>query len=534
MADRARHPIGRTSRLERTSMLDLALAGPSTQVSVGHGEAVRWAALAVLLAITLAPTFMVEIPAMVDYPNHLARMHLLAAAGTPDASPYYQVSWGVYPNLAMDLIVPPIGRLIGVEAATRAFLLVSQLLVVAGAIALEWAVKGHHRIAGFAAVLVLHGLPFAMGFVNFEFAMGMALFAIASWIGGTTRSWPARLAVHSAFVALLFAAHFFALGAYGLAIGCYELWRLASHKTEIRAATVTFGLMAAPALLALCLMALTGGAVGGSRILWLGHAKVWWLLLAVNGYNLDLSAACVISVVLMLYVFYRRGLLAWSPPAPWLAAAFALAFVLIPFRLLDTAFVDVRIVIAAALVLPAFVTITFPNMKAVGAMMAVVTAVTLASVSQVVQVWRDYQHEYAALKTSFTLIERGSRVLVGHSGEGADPPNLNEYPIYHAPTLAVHHAKALVPTLFTYPGKQPVEVVPAFRHLTVTQGNPPPIRLLQQVVEGQGEAAPAFVRTWTRDFDYLYLVGPRTANPIPEILEELAHASRFTLYRIRR
>jgi len=34
------------------------------------------------------PLGLVDIIPMIDYPNHLARMHLLAAAGTPDAIPF--------------------------------------------------------------------------------------------------------------------------------------------------------------------------------------------------------------------------------------------------------------------------------------------------------------------------------------------------------------------------------------------------------------------------------------------------------------
>ena len=59
-----------------------------------------------LFVASIVPALSVEIPAMVDYVNHLARMHLLvdAAAGRPN--PAYEIDWQLYPNLAMDLIVP--------------------------------------------------------------------------------------------------------------------------------------------------------------------------------------------------------------------------------------------------------------------------------------------------------------------------------------------------------------------------------------------------------------------------------------------
>lgn len=46
----------------------------------------------------------------------------------------------------MDLIVPGIGRHIGVETANRLFYLLSQILIVTGAMALEHAVKDASRL----------------------------------------------------------------------------------------------------------------------------------------------------------------------------------------------------------------------------------------------------------------------------------------------------------------------------------------------------------------------------------------------------
>ncbi len=86
-------------------------------------------AFAILLAVSLSPLLFVAIPAMVDYPNHLARMYILASVGTPAANPFYQTAWALYPNLAMDLVIPQMARVTGVENATRLFLLLSEILL---------------------------------------------------------------------------------------------------------------------------------------------------------------------------------------------------------------------------------------------------------------------------------------------------------------------------------------------------------------------------------------------------------------------
>lgn len=61
-------------------------------------------------------------------------MYILSRSGGPDANPFYQVEWAIYPNLAMDLLIPQLARLVSIEYATRFFLLLSQILVITGTI----------------------------------------------------------------------------------------------------------------------------------------------------------------------------------------------------------------------------------------------------------------------------------------------------------------------------------------------------------------------------------------------------------------
>src|SRR3981081_4728382 len=118
---------------------------------------------------SLCPALPVPIPAMVDYPNHLARMFILSRDGTADANPFYQVTWAAYPNLAMDLIVPRLAQLMSVESATRAFYLLRQMPICHCDVAIELVVKRRFHVAGFVAVMFLYCLAFAWGFLNFEF-----------------------------------------------------------------------------------------------------------------------------------------------------------------------------------------------------------------------------------------------------------------------------------------------------------------------------------------------------------------------------
>ena len=223
-------------------------SAPDARTHKLSGQTFAIIALAPLLAASLCPVLLVRIPAMADYPDHLARMYILNAAGTADENPFYQIVWALYPNLAMDVLVPPLARFVGAEVATRMFLLLSEILLVTGALAIERVVKGRMQLAGFAAVLFLYSLPFSFGFLNFEFGLAMALFGIAAMLAVQDRSWVVRLVVNTAFAAIVFVAHFFALGvSCGATLGLYELWRASDKKSTLGEIAWRLSVLALPA-----------------------------------------------------------------------------------------------------------------------------------------------------------------------------------------------------------------------------------------------------------------------------------------------
>ena len=490
------------------------------------------AAFAVLCAVVLSPTLLVDIPAMGDYLNHLARMHILSAAGTTAANPFYEVKWGPYPYLAMDLLVPALASVLGVEAATKSFLLLSQVLIVTGAMMLEGVVKGRQQFAGLSALALLYSLPFAWGFLNFEFGMGVALWGISAWLLIRDRSQILQLFAHSLFATVVYASHFLAFGIYGAVIGLYELWRF-NQGRNVKKAAITLAILANP--LVLLLIAFGLDAAGSYRSEWIFAGKLYSIFHAMSGYNRVLSALAMALVIAAAYVMCRRGNLKIVHAGTWIAVGLALIFLAMPFRVSGSAFADVRVLVAAGLVLPAFITIE-PASVNLGARCAI-ALFALVNAAHVASIWVSYKGEYTRIKASFGLIERHSKVLVGHSGDGKDPPSdLGELPIHHAPVLAVGFASALVPSLAAFAGILPVQMRTSFKDFGVVEPgyeSPVPLPLLRAIADGlDTDAIPQHARAWHRRYQYLYLVGPRIPNPMPGRLQELSGGNRFALYRI--
>lgn len=82
-----------------------------------------WLASTALAVILLAPLTLTEIPPPLDYPNHLARMQILAHGGNdPALSHTYRAEWSILPNIGIDLVMPALMRLLPLALTGKIFL----------------------------------------------------------------------------------------------------------------------------------------------------------------------------------------------------------------------------------------------------------------------------------------------------------------------------------------------------------------------------------------------------------------------------
>ncbi len=484
----------------------------------------------ILLAAAMAPLFVVEIPAMLDYPNHLARMYLLS--GPPN--PAYELHWGPYPDLAMDLVVPALAHWVGVATAAKTFLGLSQILVVAGAIFLELTVKGRHRLGGPGALLVLFSLPFAWGQMNFMFGMGLAAWGVALWIRLRNRPAWIRWSVHAATVASLFISHLFDLGVYGLVIGSYELSRLGKPtKTSSLFKLAIF--MASPALAMLAATWLADGQHEQLGALdWDFGLKLGWAAIFMNVYDTPLSmltAAALLFVVLVLVVARRMSL---TREGIWIAGGLLAAYVALPRQISGSQYLDVRLLTAAALILPAFINTPLPSGLWRAAPLTVVIAIIAANEATSARAWFDYERDYTEFRKSFAQLTAGSAVLIGQR----DQAGRDFQPVFYAATLAAPFAGVFVSSLYAHPGAQPLQPRTRYQELAVKaepECYPPRLAALRAAIRGSASAGTqANLVNWPARYRYLYLLGARGPNPLPATLTLLAVGRRFSLYRIVR
>lgn len=512
---------------------------------VARREAAAWATdalfgrvLLLLCLIVLVPVFSVRVPPLNDYINHLARMHVIADSGAdPFLSVFYSVEWRLIPNLAMDLIVPPLARLVGVYAAGQIFVAATVLLLATGPIAIHYALHRRFDLWALAGFLFLYNQVFIVGLMNYLAGVGLAMWGLAAWIVLRRRGLAVRLVVSALVVAATFLCHLSALGLYGLAIGAYELfawrrrgWRIDGDLVRDGVALVLPALPVVPLLL--------GSDTWGlaAEVEWSAQGKLDAITMIFRTYAdlLDLGILALLAASLVWAV--QRSLISVHPAAWFLLGIGTLAFLAMPTMLFGSYMADQRLPIALFLMLLGFGRLNTRDETVRLGFVLLVVAFTAIRIGDLTLHWRHFAQPHAEFREALQKIDRGKILLVAY----ADAPTLTEAEqnaISHMASAILIERSGVASTEFTVPGKQILRIAPAFADRVDTQDGTPPN--IGQVVASRwidSGDEDAYWHGWSEKHDYLLVLhgGPDEANPDPDRLFLIHEGTGFQLYQILR
>src|SRR5262249_33053354 len=133
-------PIASKPRPVRSRSLDFSVS----QVLV------LFVALILLISI---PIWTHPLPPLSDYVNHLARMQVIAELSRDHPiAKFYELHWQVIPNLAMDIVVPPLARIMNVYLAGQVFLVLMFVVIISGILVLNRALVGRFSVLPLFAI----------------------------------------------------------------------------------------------------------------------------------------------------------------------------------------------------------------------------------------------------------------------------------------------------------------------------------------------------------------------------------------------
>jgi hypothetical protein len=460
-----------------------------------------WGAFAVLLALVSAPVLSTVLPPLVDYPNHLARMRLIAEGGDR----FYAVRWAPLPNLGEDLIVPPLTRLIPLETAGRLFLLIIFALVAGGVLCLNRAATGAWRVWPLAAFLLLYNRTFLWGFLNYLFGLGVALCGAALWLALERKRVWLRLLSSSLAALAAFFSHLAAFGVYALVICGVELPQALSDLKARRWPSLARGgaILGAQFIVPVALF-LDWRRQTAHPAIDLSFVRKFDLLFSVfDNYNRPLDIAGFALFAGLLFWLAAAGRLGLTLRLGCAALLLLVAFLALPARIFGGSGLDHRLPLAVFLLLVAGSVPRFPDRRAAVAVATAAVLLLTLRVAVIERVWWRADRVYSADLAGIDALPRGVRLAVAYP---ADAIHVVAVPTVQLPAMAVVRRDGFVPTLFAFPGQQLLVLRPPWS--AAAAAAPPP--LLWDALTGAAASPPVLAQ-----FDAVALAGDRPSELPP-------------------
>ena len=510
-----------------------------SRAAPGVPPAVRpwWAhpAYAWLLILGMAiPMLWPSVVPISDLPGHMGRYAVQLDAGhAPLLDRWYAIRWRPIGNLGVDLLMIPLGHLIGIEPAAKLIVTLIPPLTAAGFLLVA---RETHRTlpptAAFALPLAM-GYPFHFGFVNFALSMGLAFLAFGLWLRMTRLGQiRARALLFVPLAILVWLAHAFGWAVLGLLCCAAALVARYDERRGLVRTLWHAGLDCLPLAVPLLLMAAwRSGGTGATSGFFDWYGKYGWLQSALRDHwkPLDGDSAELLVLLVGLGVI---GLFRFSRTLLAATVLLTLAYCALPEVLLGSHYADMRLApylfAIALLALGPRPTMTRGVSTGIAVAALLFWAVRIgATTASLYLHGLVYDRQLAAIDH----IPVGARVyalVVPPCDHGWDGPRLD-----HLPSMAIVRKSAFTNDQWAEPGGQLLTVKP----FLPADFSVSPSQLVR--LPGCGRAEPLLgdrLGTFPREkFDMVWLVGvPPAARPVDPGLRPVWQSADGALYRIVR
>lgn len=373
-----------------------------------------------LMVLAAVPLLWPAIPPLTDLPGHIGRYRVMLG-DHPGLDAYYGFDWRIVGNLGVDLLVAALAPAMGLEPAVKLVVIAIPVLTSGALLWLSRELTG--RISPYAlfALPLAYSYPFQFGFVNYCLAMALALGGWALWLRlGRSGQVAVRAAIFVPFGLIVWTCHAMGWAMLGLFVFAGEWAARARDRTVARAAVdaAIASLPLAPPVLAMLVWRGNGPPAQTGRFFDL-VAKLKGLGSVLRDRWIWLDLPALLLVVLLVYAGIRGRAGRFVPQAAAAAGLTALAFALLPFTLLGSAYADLRLLpFALAVALVGLVPREGAPVRWIAAAgLAFFLIRTLATTASFALYDADWRRELAALHH----LPVGARVFA-LAGEGCDQP----------------------------------------------------------------------------------------------------------------
>ena len=307
----------------------------------------RWFLLGIAL-LAAAPLLYPPIPPLVDLFGHMGRYRVeLDLGSSPWLSNYYGFHWAAIGNLGVDLLIMPLGQLIGLEPAVKLIVLNIPPLTAIGFLWVSREVHGRVPPTSLFALPFVLGHPFLFGFVNFALSMALAFVGFGLWLRLARLGRTGLRAILFVPISIVvFFAHTFGWGTLGLL--CFSAEAVRQHdrgigwfRAGLRAA-LHASVMALPVVIMLGWRRETHGGMTRGWFEWMSKWEWIYSALRDRWQPFDIASVAAVGLVIAFAIFHRR--LTFSRNLAFSAFVLFAAFLILPWTVFGSAYADMRIV----------------------------------------------------------------------------------------------------------------------------------------------------------------------------------------------
>ena len=484
---------------------------------------------------------------MPDYPAHIAGFALIAgSAKAHAAAAFYSIHWVLVPNLASEIIVPLLAKLLPVEPATKLFLSIAVAMWVLGPAAIQRALFGRIGVTPLAGAFFAYNANFTWGFFNYYFATGLCFLLFAAWIATAKKRGPAALAGFALAVCALYVCHLVAIFLLLVMIACFETslaWAERDFDLKrlvLRALPI--GLVFLPAAVAF-LFFKPVGADGGKFAFDFADTIGDRISAAIKLYY-DEPAYLLTGALAILWLWglmYDR--LRIHPSMKILVIALAVLALVAPEWALGGWGVHLRVPAVLGAILFASAELRL-GQRARALAAAVLLLLAGVSAATLAQNWRGYDRQFGEFRAALRDVPKGSRMMTVLDGDSlsGQSDSAPEQLYWHLAEFAIADRGAFTPLMFATEGQHIIRVKPPYDRIAAAnaqQGSPPDVSELEDLAAGLDDNDPdiadvfPYLKFFQCRFDEAVIVrGKGEAGEVPQFMT-LRHAgSFFSIYDI--
>lgn len=411
---------------------------------------------AAALCALMIPIWLVELPPLVDLPNHLARVFILANyAATPFFQENFQIVYEPFPNLAIDLIVAPLTNVFGIFTANHLFLTLTVVLFAVGCHLLGVRKKGERSFSAVPAMFLIYGGTFFYGYVNYVFGIALFLITFGLWL-----RWRARLNLPRflILVALAFGSylsHLSAIGFLGIAIFFVDAYDFLARSEEKRKGIFLVADCALFVIPAIAFLAFINGTGNVGVLRWNSFGgKAIALFGPFRSYDLWIDLLCAALLALFCWSAKRFGQAFFD----WKILSLAFLFFAIFFLAPNTFFTgdaDVRIVLPAFVLLISSCKVNVLNGKTF-ALFTVLFCFLIFRQSAVSYRWIQISERMAAEANLLNALPPESKIFPIYVSNESGAAEKLERPLINAVHYGTIKNRSFAASLFAFRGQQPL------------------------------------------------------------------------------